>query len=92
MAIIYVDLVNGHDAAPGDGSAANPYLTLNKADGIAAGPHDIRVAKTTAAAAVGAANTWSCASGLVTSDGVLSVQFQIRCNAYNIYWDDVVIT
>jgi hypothetical protein len=57
MAIIYVNIASGNDST-GDGSASLPYLTVNKAVSIAGGPHDIRVAKTTAAASI-AGNTWT---------------------------------
>jgi parallel beta-helix repeat protein len=65
MAVIYVDLVSGDDTT-GDGTAGTPYKTLNKADGIVNGPHDIRVAKTTAAATVGAATTFGWANNSVS--------------------------
>lgn len=54
MATLYVDLVSGNDTT-GDGSSGNPYLTVNKALSIAGGPHDIRVAKTTAHTTVSSA-------------------------------------
>ena len=62
MATLYVDLISGLDTT-GDGSAGNPYLTVNKAVSIAGGPHDIRVAKTTAPTSVtGADFTWTANS------------------------------
>jgi hypothetical protein len=32
---LYIDVTNGHDAAPGDGTAAHPYQTVSKAGSVA---------------------------------------------------------
>lgn len=32
---VYVDVTNGHDGAPGDGTAAHPYQTISKAASVA---------------------------------------------------------
>jgi hypothetical protein len=55
MATIYVDWVSGNDTT-GDGSAGAPYKLISKALGIAGGPHDIRVAKTTVPTVISSAN------------------------------------
>ena len=57
MAIYYVDLASGSDVAAG--TAGAPLLTINAAIAKASGPHDIRVAKTTAAASVGGGTTFT---------------------------------
>ena len=77
MSILYVDLVSGNDST-GTGAAGFPYLTVNKALSIAGGPHDIRVAKTTAAASISANSyTWTYNSYTVTVNadvtGVIAV-------------------
>ena len=73
MATLYVDLISGNDTT-GDGSAGTPYLTINKAVSIASGPHDIRVAKTTAytsVACAGAGVGWTNNSVTVTTSADL---------------------
>jgi hypothetical protein len=73
MATYYVDLALGNDTT-GNGTAGNPYLTPNKALSLASGPHDVRVAKTTAAAAtgVGTTLTWTNNSQTVSTSGDLT--------------------
>ncbi|MFA7220003.1 MAG: right-handed parallel beta-helix repeat-containing protein [Synergistaceae bacterium] len=56
MAIYYIDLASGNDS--NDGSAGNPFKTIDHVIGLGGGPHDIRVAKTTAASTVGGATTF----------------------------------
>lgn len=75
MAIYYIDLVLGNDANPG--TAGSPLLTINAAHAKASGPHDIRVAKTTAATTEGAATTlgWTQNSATVTTSTDLSAVF-----------------
>jgi len=73
MAVLYVDLISGNDTT-GNGSAGTPYLTINKAVSIAGGPHDIRVAKTTAytsVACAGAGVGWTNNSVTVTTSADL---------------------
>lgn len=67
MAIYYVDLASGNDANAG--TAAAPLLTINAAIAKALGPHDIRVAKTTAPTTAGGATTftWTDNSATVTT-------------------------
>lgn len=67
MAIYYVDLVNGNDGNLG--TAASPFLTLNKAQGMPSSPHNIRIAKTNAPTIVGVATLfgWTNNSALITT-------------------------
>jgi len=73
MAIYYIDLATRDDTT-GDGSAGNPYKTIDKAISLAGGPHDIRVSKTTAAGAVVGSTTfgWTYNSETVTTSTDLS--------------------
>lgn len=54
MAIYYIDLVSGNDST-GDGSSALPWKTFNKANTMATGGDEVRVAKTAAHTSIGAA-------------------------------------
>lgn len=79
MATLYVDLISGNDTT-GDGSAGTPYLTVNKAHSIASGPHDIRVAKTTAytsVACAGAGVGWTNNSTTVTTSADLRASIAV---------------
>lgn len=78
MAIIYVDLASGNDTT-GDGSYTLPYKLVNKALSIGGGPHDIRVAKTTAAAAIaGNSYTWTYNSLTVTVNADVTASIAVN--------------
>lgn len=75
MAIYYVDLASGSDAAAG--TAAAPLLTINAAHAKALGPHDIRVAKTTASTSEAGATTftWTVNSTSISTSTDVSATF-----------------
>ncbi|MFA6065237.1 MAG: right-handed parallel beta-helix repeat-containing protein [archaeon] len=70
MAIYYVDIASGSDAAAG--TAGAPLLTVNAAVAKASGPHDIRVAKTADYVSVSSTFTWTANSVTVNTSSDVS--------------------
>lgn len=100
MTIVYCDFVNGDDDT-GDGSAENPYKTIDVASAGLVGGDEIRCAKSPVPSSLSGSLTWTNGSSSVGTSqdltGILAARDFIRkasLNAadYDIWWEISSIT